>query len=238
MAKKALKKPVAKKSAPKAAVKSKVVASAPKSVSGIKTANSSQSNMLLWIIFAIVVIFIGMMLMKHASKRREMMSAQPQPEMTVVTNGNGYNLEGVIADTTIKVPESDATVTLSQTPQNYTAGSERGNVTWNKIFAGLTSKEGTDIFTIVSVNRGGSGTQQYLVGFHVLSEQTQMNSFMIGDRVEVESISIVPGTMGMSQVTVNYLDRSAGMAMYQPATVKTSKTFTLYNHQITANDAQ
>jgi hypothetical protein len=212
------------------------VKTATKTVKAVKTAKkpvarvSSYKTQVFWLVFLIAALIVTLLFSQMKTKKMSRKSDQMMP--IGVTQVDQASLSDVLLGATLQVPEASRSVILSAETVSFSDGRTRGTVTLGDVFAAQKTMTGYDVLAVVSVNNGGSGTQQYLVSYVVMGEQkTQTGSYFIGDRVEVESISIVSGTQkGSSTVVVNYLDRKPEEPMAATPNVESTMTFTLYNH--------
>lgn len=232
---KATKKVVAKKSVSSVKV-APATKSAPKKAAAVKStktqSSSSQTSPVIWIVFLILAIIAILVFSKLKQKKMARYNQMMTP--MAVSQVDGMMVSTVLVGATLQVPEASASVQLGSEVSNFTDGAVRGSVTLEDVFAAQRTANGYDVLGVVSVNEGGSGTQQYLVSYVVMGEKKmQTGSYFIGDRVQMESISIVPDAMtGVSTVTVNYLDRNLGEPMAAPPSIEATKTYTLENHVV------
>ncbi len=195
---------------------------------------SRHSNPLLFVVCLVLALTILIILSKQKGfgAKRSGVPAQTVP----VTQVDGTAVNMILKGVSLQVPEEEGiTVELGEETVAFQKGMARGTATWDNIFAAQRTPSGYDVLGIVSINHGGSGTQQYLVGYTVVGQtMTQMsNSYMIGDRVPVQSISIIPNKeTETSTVVVNYLERPENVPMVDPATIASTKSFTLVNHDL------
>lgn len=92
-------------------------------------------------------------------------------------------------------------------------------------FVGLTDKKAVlfngsvaQVYTILNINGGGSGTFQYLAWFEFNSENqtlTEKQKILLGDRIIVDSVNVnqTAGVTGSGDVLVELKDRLPGEAM-------------------------
>lgn len=161
--------------------------------------------------------------------------ASMMPSPSPVTEVNGKPLNQVLLNANVHVPDSEIVVKLGSGVQNFRKGVERGDIMWGDLFTATQTTGGYDVLSYVNVNHGGSGTQQYLVIFHVTDKiVTHTSSVMIGDRIPVQSITVQPGTtLDQYTVMVNYLERTPDQAMVDAPTVPKTASFAVVNHLIT-----
>lgn len=216
----------------------KAVKTAPKPVvqtsqkRSVKQAQSpaSYKTQVFWLVFLIAALIATLLFSQMKTKKMARKSDQMMP--TGVTQVDQMSLSEVLLGATLQVPEASSSVVLSAETVDFRDGMTRGTVTLGDVFAAQKTMTGYDVLAVVNVNSGGSGTDQYLVSYVVMGDQkTHTGSYLIGDRIDVESISIVSGTeKGSSTVVVNYLDRKPEDPMVVAPSVESTLTFTLYNH--------
>ena len=157
------------------------------------------------------------------------------PSPSPISEVYGKPLSELLIGTELHVPDSELKVTLTKGVKPFQKGVERGDVMLGDLFTATPVSDGFDVLTYVNVNHGGSGTQQYLVVYHVTEKaRVHTSSIMIGDRIPVETITVIPGSSpDQYTVMVNYLDRTPDQAMVDAPTVPKTVSFPVVNHQIT-----
>lgn len=226
--------------------KSKVVRKSAKTSVAPKTQKSAKTNkkvvaqrsvsyktQIFWLALLIGILIFTLLFSQMKTKKMSRKYDQLMP--IAVTQVDQMPLSEVLLGASLQVPAASASVAVSKDTVDFRDGLTRGTVTLGDTFAGQKTATGYDVLAVVNVNSGGSGTQQYLVSYVVRGEQkTQTGSYFIGDRVDVESISLMSATeKGSSTVVVNYLDRRPEEPMVAAPTVESTVTFTLYNHILT-----
>jgi hypothetical protein len=92
------------------------------------------------------------------------------------------------------------------------------------VFADLTGDGIKEAISIVMQHTGGTGTFYYLV---VASSNNMIESFFIGDRINVISVKIVKDV-----IFVEYLDRSFTQPMATRPSIKTIMSFKLVDNAL------
>ncbi len=132
----------------------------------------------------------------------------------------------------VVMQDGSATFTISNTAAT-------GSVTSSPIRQVAFMDDTADVYTIFNVNAGGSGTFVYLVEFsyddarHAL---TQKNQIMLGDRIIVDSLDVVEGDSGATEIFVSIKERKLNDAMATVPTQPEVLQFTRTNGVLTLSN--
>lgn len=163
-----------------------------------------------------------------------------QPTPTPLTQIYGTDVNTILMGASIYVPDTENKVklTLGNGVQDFQQGVDRGDIMWGDIFVAKQVGDGYDVLGYVNVNHGGSGTQQYLVVYHVTEDQkVNTSSIFVGDRIPVQKIEIEAGpTPDEYTAVVSSLTRSPEQAMVEAPTIPQTDRFTITDHQITGGE--
>jgi hypothetical protein len=156
----------------------------------------------------------------------------------------------IIGNTLITVPQTGVDVALSAGNADYTSGSSKGHVSIGKILGRITTDNGTDVVTEMTLTKYNSlATFKYVAMFHnVGTNVTYTSSILIGDRVTISGITVSADksvTMNPSQkymssslgynFMVSYLDRKNGEPLTTTPSVPKSVTVHVKNHILATN---
>lgn len=170
---------------------------------------------------------------------KKMVTSSPTavPTPTPIPQVYGTDVNKVLIGATIHVPntENDVKLTLGEGVQDFQQGIDRGDIMWGDIFVAKQVSDGYDVLGYVNVNNGGSGTQQYLVVYHVTADQKVNTAYIfVGDRIPVQKIEIKDGpSPDEYNVVVSSLTRQPDQAMVEAPTIPKTDLFTVTNHHIT-----
>jgi hypothetical protein len=157
----------------------------------------------------------------------------PSDVETTVSDVYGTDVSQVLIGSEINVPDTNVSLMLGEGVQDFNQGMDRGDVMWGDLFVAHPVADGIDVIGYVNVNHGGSGTQQYLVLYHVTPDsKTHTSSVMIGDRIPVERIEILNGaTLDEYVVAVSYLTRGPDEPMVNAPTIPQTDQFVVTQHE-------
>ncbi len=176
-------------------------------------------------IYVLVVLAVAAV-MYYISRPRSAAPPNP-PDMALV--------EPVLDSATVRVPEYDVTVKLSDGHAEFESGPVRGTVAMDEVFAHMRTETGYDILGVLQVSGGGSGTFSYLVLFYRPTPDSleHRDSILLGDRVKVRDIRTEDGPGGNGyQVVATVLDRRENEPMSAPPTVEQEMAFTVNGHRL------
>ena len=139
----------------------------------------------------------------------------------------------------------DATVGIPQTPGDpkirLTNGSGEYNQDGYKAFVSLLPEysvdrqtaEGYDLFSVISVNYGGSGNFMYLTLFQDVADVvSEKDSVLLGSQIRVTGLTIQKDASGKGEylVIVSFNELGPNQAMSETPKVSVTKTFTVKKH--------
>jgi hypothetical protein len=143
-----------------------------------------------------------------------------------------------LPNATVSIPEfENATVKLVNGEADYKNGNEQAHVyMMPDLYAERVTDQGYDLFGVMSVSYGGSGSEIYLVMFQYYADSLKhTDSIWIGDRVNVEQI----GTRNSQNPEVDYdsvvqyLEHGKDQAMAETPNVKKTMTAGVKDHKFT-----
>lgn len=193
--------------------------------------------------FSLSSVVLGLVIMSSAvvfagcSQNRPVPAADaPVASPTPITQVYGSDVSTLLIGSDIHVPdtETDVTLKLGTAVQDFHQGIDRGDIMWGDIFVAKQVTDGYDVLGYVNVNHGGSGTQQYLVVYHVTeTAKTNTSTIFIGDRIPIQKIEIQAGTTPDDYtVVVSSLTRKPDEPMVNAPTIPQTSTFKVNQHHI------
>ena len=164
-------------------------------------------------------------------------SVSPVTDSTISDNSA---LVSLINSALIRVPNTGVDVALTQGSATYSEASIHGRVTAGPIIGKVKTNDGYDVFTDMTVDKGGVSIFHYVALFHAYGQQIKYTSAaVVADRVSVLNVmaSADPAlkinspqgyfdSVGGYILTVNYLDRKNGEPM--TATPSVARTLSLH----------
>jgi hypothetical protein len=143
-------------------------------------------------------------------------------------------LKQSVNSTTLLIPETDFTVTLTEGKAEFLDKDVNGYITMSSPYFSIETSEGYDTFAVMTYNTGGSGEFVAIGLFHTIEDSTvYANSYVLGDRITVENIEKISGDKDIYEIKVDYLDRDENTPMTAKPTVKKTVTLQVNTHKIT-----
>lgn len=170
----------------------------------------------------------------YFSQRTERSAKMGKPRHQAVMIPDGSNsTKRVLWNAELLVPETSAMskVQLKDGQGQFKDGQTSGTVTLGEVFATVpTGPDSSDLYAVMNVNDGGSGTFAYLLLITMENGKPMVSSYLpIGDRVVVRDILQTTRNINSPKygMVVNYLDRAPNEPMSNPASVPKALLFTV-----------
>jgi len=195
----------------------------------------------------ILIVVLGSYLYINDSKEADN-SSVPTQAISVQNNpsvimknqdGSGestFTVRQLLENAQVTIPDTGATVSLVDGKGEFDAGDgTAGIIELGNVFAKVSTGENDyDLYGVINVNYGGSGTFVYIVLLHATSQElNNTSSVPIEDRVIVKSI--VPSSENPQstnyKIEVNYLGREESETMAQDPTIPMKLYFPIDNHK-------
>lgn len=178
----------------------------------------SMRNIVIALIVAFLVIFLSVFVIGRNSGEVELPQTEngnvvdPQ-NATFVIEGRSVTLSNGIAEQSFE--EDDTTKIVTQ----YFG---------NSLYTDLTGDGREDLVFLVTQNSGGSGTFFYVVAaLNTEVEQVEIDGFLLGDRIDPQTIEVSSDPDQQNVVVVKYADRAPDEPMATEPSVDISVYLTL-----------
>ncbi len=146
-------------------------------------------------------------------------------------------ISNLVSKSAVIIPDMNIRVPLQNGNGSFVVDDATGAVSVSEPFFSVRTGESYDVYSVMTVNSGGSGEFVSVAQFKVIDGNAgYADAYPIGDRVVVTGITgPIQSDNGDYELTVNYLDRAADAPMSDAPTVSKNINIAVLNSKFVSN---